>query len=128
MRLINGAHICARDGQRLLARFLSSAATVVGAKHCMTGAILQQCCTSHTCLANAASFVTPTTAGACKILFQLPLIYFILIKYVIACGLTVIARESITAVAWDSAGGHSCSTERAEWQQSMAKCAEFRTM
>jgi hypothetical protein len=43
-------------------------------------------------------------AGACKILFRLPLIYFILIKYVIACGLTVIARESITAVAWDSAG------------------------
>jgi hypothetical protein len=44
------------------------------------------------------------TTGACKILFQLPLIYFILVKYVIACGLTVISRESITAVAWDSAG------------------------
>ncbi|WIA21511.1 hypothetical protein OEZ85_000714 [Tetradesmus obliquus] len=42
--------------------------------------------------------------GATKILFQLPLIYFILAKYVVACGLTVVARESITAVAWDSAG------------------------
>lgn len=37
-------------------------------------------------------------------MFQLPLIYFILIKYVIACSFTVVARESITAVAWDSAG------------------------
>eukprot|EP00882_Tetradesmus_deserticola_P025295 GHRQ01027771.1.p1 GENE.GHRQ01027771.1~~GHRQ01027771.1.p1 ORF type:complete len:151 (+),score=27.73 GHRQ01027771.1:98-550(+) len=44
-------------------------------------------------------------AGACKILFQLPLIYFILVKYVVACSLTVVARESVTAVAWDSAGG-----------------------
>lgn len=43
-------------------------------------------------------------AGACKILFQLPLIYFILVKYAVACGLTAAARESITAVAWDSAG------------------------
>lgn len=43
-------------------------------------------------------------AGACKILFQLPLIWFILVKYAIAGGLTVVARESITAVAWDSAG------------------------
>lgn len=48
--------------------------------------------------------------GACKILFRLPLIWFILVKYAVACGLTVIARESITAVAWDSAGAHSTPT------------------
>uniref|UniRef100_A0A383WCJ1 DUF1538 domain-containing protein n=1 Tax=Tetradesmus obliquus TaxID=3088 RepID=A0A383WCJ1_TETOB len=47
---------------------------------------------------------TGMCVGATKILFQLPLIYFILAKYVVACGLTVVARESITAVAWDSAG------------------------
>ncbi|KAF6248567.1 hypothetical protein COO60DRAFT_1065160 [Scenedesmus sp. NREL 46B-D3] len=54
-----------------------------------------------------AGVATGMCAGACKILFQLPLIYFILVKYVVACGLTVIARESITAVAWDSAGGQA---------------------
>jgi hypothetical protein len=43
--------------------------------------------------------------GACKILFRLPLIYFILAKYLVACALTVVSRESVTAVAWDSAGG-----------------------
>jgi hypothetical protein len=43
-------------------------------------------------------------AGACKILFRLPLIWFIIVKYAVAVGLTVVARESITAVAWDSAG------------------------
>ncbi|GBF88834.1 hypothetical protein Rsub_01735 [Raphidocelis subcapitata] len=43
-------------------------------------------------------------AGACKILFRLPLIYFILAKYLVACALTAISRESVTAVAWDSAG------------------------
>jgi hypothetical protein len=43
-------------------------------------------------------------AGACKILFQLPIIYFILGKYAIACSLTAVTDEAITAVAWDSAG------------------------
>lgn len=42
--------------------------------------------------------------GAAKILFGLPIIYFILGKYAVACGLTLITAESITAVAWDSAG------------------------
>jgi hypothetical protein len=48
--------------------------------------------------------LSPNHTGACKILFRLPLIYFILIKYFIASCLTVVARESVTAVAWDSAG------------------------
>ncbi|WIA21356.1 hypothetical protein OEZ85_000577 [Tetradesmus obliquus] len=43
-------------------------------------------------------------AGASKILFQLPLLYFILAKYTVACILTAVAKEAITAVAWDSAG------------------------
>ncbi|KAI8476127.1 MAG: hypothetical protein J3K34DRAFT_516801 [Monoraphidium minutum] len=53
-------------------------------------------------------------AGAAKILWQLPLLYFILAKarrrrrfsvfYAVACVLTVIAEDAITAVAWDSAG------------------------
>jgi hypothetical protein len=42
--------------------------------------------------------------GASKILFELPLLYFILAKYAVACLLTVVAKEAITAVAWDSAG------------------------
>jgi hypothetical protein len=53
---------------------------------------------------SAAPHPSCCAAGACKILFQLPLIWFILVKYAVAGGLTVIARESITAVAWDSAG------------------------
>lgn len=43
-------------------------------------------------------------SGASKILWQLPLIYFVLAKYAVAVALTVAAQESITAVAWDSAG------------------------
>lgn len=42
--------------------------------------------------------------GACKILFSLPLIYFILGKYAVASALTVITKEGYAAVAWDSAG------------------------
>jgi hypothetical protein len=43
-------------------------------------------------------------AGASKILFELPLLYFILAKYAVASILTVVAKEAITAVSWDSAG------------------------
>jgi hypothetical protein len=42
--------------------------------------------------------------GACKILFSLPLIYFILGKYAVASALTAITKEGYAAVAWDSAG------------------------
>jgi hypothetical protein len=45
-----------------------------------------------------------TAAGAMKILYDLPLIWFLLGKYALALGLTVVNEESITAVAWDSAG------------------------
>lgn len=42
--------------------------------------------------------------GAAKILFSLPIIYFILGKYCVAVGLTTITSDAITAVGWDSAG------------------------
>jgi hypothetical protein len=42
--------------------------------------------------------------GAAKILFSLPLIYFILGKYAVASALTAITKEGYAAVAWDSAG------------------------
>lgn len=42
--------------------------------------------------------------GSVKILYQLPIIYFILGKYAIAIVLTIITGDAITAVAWDSAG------------------------
>lgn len=43
-------------------------------------------------------------AGAAKIIFSLPIIYFILGKYAIAVGLMFISQEAIAAVAYDSAG------------------------
>ena len=42
--------------------------------------------------------------GAAKILYSLPIIYFILAKYTIACILTVYSPAAVTAIAWDSAG------------------------
>jgi hypothetical protein len=42
--------------------------------------------------------------GAVKILFGVPVIAIILIKYGIACTLTVFSDEDFTAIAWDSAG------------------------
>jgi hypothetical protein len=42
--------------------------------------------------------------GSVKILYTLPVVYFILGKYAIAIALTIITGEAITAVAWDSAG------------------------
>ncbi|KAI3426322.1 hypothetical protein D9Q98_008695 [Chlorella vulgaris] len=43
-------------------------------------------------------------AGSLKILYSLPLIYFLLAKYAVAVMLTIVTEDSITAVAWDSAG------------------------
>lgn len=45
-----------------------------------------------------------THAGASKILWHLPIIWFILAKYSVASALTVISNSAVTAVAWDSAG------------------------
>jgi len=42
--------------------------------------------------------------GAVKILYELPVVYFILGKYAVAVCLTIITEDAITAVAWDSAG------------------------
>lgn len=42
--------------------------------------------------------------GSVKILYTVPVIYFILGKYAVAVGLTIITEDAITAVAWDSAG------------------------
>ncbi|PSC69722.1 pf07556 family [Micractinium conductrix] len=42
--------------------------------------------------------------GSLKILYNLPLIYFLLGKYAVAVALTLVTEDSITAVAWDSAG------------------------
>jgi hypothetical protein len=39
-----------------------------------------------------------------KILYNLRLIYFLLAKYVVAVTMTVVTEDSVTAVAWDSAG------------------------
>jgi hypothetical protein len=46
----------------------------------------------------------PMHAGAAKILWQMPIIWFILGKYAAASALTIISDNAITAVAWDSAG------------------------
>jgi hypothetical protein len=43
-------------------------------------------------------------AGTAKIIYSIPIIYFILGKYAIATGLTLITGEALTAIAWDSAG------------------------
>ncbi len=43
-------------------------------------------------------------AGAMKILYDLPIIWFLLGKYAVALSLTAVTDESIVAVAWDSAG------------------------
>lgn len=43
-------------------------------------------------------------AGATKILFSVPLIYIILVKYTIALIITFFAPDDFTSVAWDSAG------------------------
>ncbi|KAG2443441.1 hypothetical protein HXX76_001799 [Chlamydomonas incerta] len=42
--------------------------------------------------------------GSTKILFGVPIIYIILIKYTIAVGITAFSPEDITNIAWDSAG------------------------
>ncbi len=42
--------------------------------------------------------------GAAKILYEVPIIYFILGKYAVAVALTYASEEAVTAVAWDSAG------------------------
>jgi len=42
--------------------------------------------------------------GATKILFEVPVIYFILVKYGIAALLTIQASDAFTAIAYDSAG------------------------
>ena len=42
--------------------------------------------------------------GSVKILYELPIVYFILGKYAIAILLTIFTGDAITAVAWDSAG------------------------
>lgn len=44
------------------------------------------------------------STGATKILFDIPVIYFILAKYGIAVLLTLEANEDFTNIAWDSAG------------------------
>jgi len=43
-------------------------------------------------------------AGVAKIIWSIPIIYFILGKYAIAVGLTLVTGEALTAIAWDSAG------------------------
>ncbi|PNH01042.1 hypothetical protein TSOC_013096, partial [Tetrabaena socialis] len=47
---------------------------------------------------------TGMAVGSTKILFGVPLIYIILVKYAIACSITLISEEDFTAIAWDSAG------------------------
>jgi hypothetical protein len=42
--------------------------------------------------------------GATKILFGVPLIWFILVKYVVAVSLTMFISEDFVNIAWDSAG------------------------
>lgn len=42
--------------------------------------------------------------GSVKILYELPIVYFILGKYSVAILLTIFTGDAITAVAWDSAG------------------------
>ncbi|KAF5832814.1 hypothetical protein DUNSADRAFT_11187 [Dunaliella salina] len=42
--------------------------------------------------------------GSTKILFGVPIMYIILIKYFIVCVLTVFSKEDFTNIAWDSAG------------------------
>ena len=39
-----------------------------------------------------------------KILYNVRLIYFLLAKYSVAVALTVVTDDSVTGVAWDSAG------------------------
>lgn len=43
-------------------------------------------------------------AGATKILFGVPIIYIILIKYSIAAVLTIFTADDFCSIAWDSAG------------------------
>ncbi|KAG2443239.1 hypothetical protein HYH02_009312 [Chlamydomonas schloesseri] len=42
--------------------------------------------------------------GSTKILFGVPIIYIILVKYTIAVAITIFSPEDITNIAWDSAG------------------------
>ncbi|KXZ45044.1 hypothetical protein GPECTOR_59g652 [Gonium pectorale] len=42
--------------------------------------------------------------GSTKILFGVPLVYIILVKYAIAVTITVFSTEDFTCIAWDSAG------------------------
>jgi hypothetical protein len=44
------------------------------------------------------------SVGATKILFGVPLIWFILVKYVVAVSLTMFISEDFVNIAWDSAG------------------------
>ena len=45
-----------------------------------------------------------TAAGVAKIIFDLPLVWMLLPCYVLALALTVISKEEIVCLAWDSAG------------------------
>lgn len=56
------------------------------------------------CKPTAAAPCACCPAGSLKILYSLDLIYFLLAKYAVAVGLTIVTEDSITAVAWDSAG------------------------
>ncbi len=42
--------------------------------------------------------------GVCRILFDLPLWILLLVGYTVALGLTIVSREEIVNLAWDSAG------------------------
>ena len=47
---------------------------------------------------------TGITLGVLKIIYQLPLVWFIVTGYAIALPLTIFSEEDIVSVAWDSAG------------------------
>lgn len=52
----------------------------------------------------AAGVGVGAAAGVAKILFDLPLAMLLVVGYGVALGLTVLSREEIVNVAWDSAG------------------------
>jgi len=43
-------------------------------------------------------------AGLCRILFDLPLVWLIVISYVLLIPLTILSDEELTEIAWDSGG------------------------
>jgi hypothetical protein len=45
-----------------------------------------------------------TTMGVCRVIFQIPVIYFILPSYALAMLMSVYGSEEFVALAWDSAG------------------------